>query len=71
MAFHYYYGGSATVTIHQGSTTRSVTVSVAAGSTAYVTFATPGGILVTVSGLVPQAYATVGSLVSNSVNVAL
>ncbi|HEX9547566.1 MAG TPA: protein kinase, partial [Acidimicrobiales bacterium] len=71
MAFHYYYGGSATVTIHQGSTTRSVTVSVAAGSTAYVTFATPGGILVTVSGLVPQAYATVGSLVSNSVNVTL
>jgi hypothetical protein len=71
MAFHYYYGGSATVTIHQGSTTRSVTVSVAAASTTYVTFATPSGILVTVSGLVPQAYVTVGSLVSNSVDVTL
>src|SRR5216683_56944 len=71
MAFHYYYAGSATVTIHQGSTTRSVTVSVSPGSTTYVTFATPSGILVTVSGVVPQAYVTVGSLVSNSVNVTL
>jgi len=71
MAFHYYYAGSATVTIHQGSTTRSVTVTVAPGSTTYVTFATPSGILVTVSGLVPQAYVTVGSLVSNSVDVTL
>ena len=71
MAFHYYYAGSATVTIHQGSTTKSVTVTVAPGSTTYVTFATPSGILVTVSGVVPQAYVTVGSLVSNSVNVTL
>src|SRR5438445_6112081 len=71
MAFHYYYAGSATVTIHQGSTTRSVTVTVAPGSTTYVTFATPSGILVTLSGVVPQAYVTVGSLVSNSVDVTL
>jgi len=71
MAFHYYYGGSATVTIHQGTTTRSVTVSVASGSTTYVTFPTPTGILVTAAPLVPQAYVTVGSLVSNSVNVTL
>ena len=70
MAFHYYYAGSATVTIHQGSTTRSVTVTVAPGSTTYVTFATPSGILVTL-GVVPQAYVTVGSLVSNSVDVTL
>jgi len=71
MAFHYYYAGSATVTIHQGSTTRSVTVIVAPDSTTYVTFPTPTGILVTVANLVPQAYVTVGSLVSNSVNVTL
>jgi hypothetical protein len=69
VAFHYYYAGSATVTIHQGTTTKSVIVSVAAGSTTYVTFQTPSGILVTGPPLVPQAYVTVGSLQSNSVSV--
>ncbi|HEY3194869.1 MAG TPA: serine/threonine-protein kinase [Candidatus Dormibacteraeota bacterium] len=71
VTFHYYYGGSATITIHQGSTTKSVTRSVAPGSNTQVTFATPAGFLVTAPPLVPQAYVTVGSLTSNSVNVTL
>jgi len=69
VTFHYYYGGSATVTIHQGGTSKSVTVSVAALSTTTVTFKTPSGFLVSAPPVVPQAYVTVGSLKSNSVNV--
>jgi hypothetical protein len=71
VTFHYYYAGSATITIHQGSTTRSVTVPVAAGSSTNVTFKTPSGFLVTAV-LTPQAYVTVPGLPqSNSVNVTL
>jgi len=69
VTFHYFYAGSATITIHQGSTVRSVTVPVAAGSSVNVTFATPSGFVVTAPPLAPQAYVTVGSLTSNSVNV--
>lgn len=71
VVFHYYYAGSATIVLHQGNTTRSVTQSVAQGSNTYVTFPTPSGILVTAPLLVPQAYVTVGSLQSNSVSVTL
>ena len=71
VTFHYYYSGTATITIHQGTTTGSVTVAVAAGSSTSVTFKTPPGFLVTAV-LTPQAYATVSGLPrSNSVNVAL
>ena len=71
VTFHYYYSGSATITIHQGTTTKSVTVAVAAGSSTNVTFATPAGFLVTAV-LTPQAYVTVPGLPqSNSVNVTL
>jgi hypothetical protein len=71
VTFHYYYSGTATVTIHQGTTTGSVTVSVSAGSTTNVTFKTPPGFLVTAV-LTPQAYVTVSGLPqSNSVNVTL
>jgi serine/threonine-protein kinase len=69
VTFHYFYSGSATITIHQGGTTRSVTVSVAPGSTTSVIFKTPTGFLVTAQPLTPQAYVTVSSLTSNSVNV--
>jgi hypothetical protein len=71
VTFHYYYAGSATITIHQGGTTVAVTVSVAAGSSTNVTFKTPPGLLVTLL-LTPQAYVTVSGLPqSNSVNVTL
>jgi hypothetical protein len=70
VTFHYFYAGSATITIHQGTTTRSVNVPVAAGPSTTVTFTTPSGFVVTAL-LTPQAYVTVGSLTSNSVNVAL
>jgi hypothetical protein len=71
VTFHYYYAGSATITIHQGSTTRAVTVPVAAGSSTNVSFKTPLGFLVTAV-LTPQAYVTVPGLPqSNSVNVTL
>jgi len=71
VTFHYYYAGSATITIHQGSTTMAVTVSVAAGTSTNVTFKTPNGFLITAV-LTPQAYVTVpGLLPSNSVNVTL
>jgi hypothetical protein len=69
VTFHYFYAGSATITIHQGATSKSVTVPVAPGSSTTVTFKTPTGFLVTAPPLVPQAYVTVGSLTSNSVNV--
>jgi hypothetical protein len=70
VTFHYFYAGTATITIHQGSTSRSVVQSVAPGSSTTVTFPTPSGFVVT-SPLAPQAYVTVGSLTSNSVNVTL
>jgi len=71
VTFHYYFAGSATITIHQGSTTKAVTVPVAAGSSTNVTFKTPVGFLVTAV-LTPQAYVTVPGLPqSNSVNVTL
>jgi eukaryotic-like serine/threonine-protein kinase len=71
VTFHYYYSGTATITIHQGTTTRSVTVSVTAGSSTNVTFKTPSGFLITAL-LTPQAYVTVSALPqSNSVNVTL
>jgi hypothetical protein len=71
VTFHYFYAGSATITIHQGSTTRSVTVAVAPGANTPVTFPTPTGFLVTAI-LTPPAYVTVPGLPqSNSVNVAL
>jgi hypothetical protein len=70
VTFHYYYSGTATITIHQGATTGSVTISVPAG-TNNVTFKTPPGFLVTAL-VTPQAYATVSGLPqSNSVNVTL
>jgi serine/threonine-protein kinase len=69
VTFHYFYAGSATITIHQGNTTASVTRTVAAGSSVNVTFPTPSGFLVTAPLVAPQAYVTVGSLTSNSVNV--
>lgn len=71
MTFHYFYAGSATITIHQGGTTKTVVVPVAAGSSTRVTFKTPSGFLVTAQPLTPQAFATVGSLTSNSANVTL
>jgi serine/threonine protein kinase len=71
LTFHYFYAGSATITIHQGSTTKSVTVPVAAGANTPVTFQTPLGFLVTAV-LTPPAYVTVPGLPqSNSVNVVL
>jgi hypothetical protein len=71
VTFHYYYSGTAIVTIHQGTKTSSVTVSVAAGSSTNVTFKTPAGFLVTAL-VTPQAYVTVSGLPqSNSVNVTL
>jgi hypothetical protein len=71
VTFHYFYGGSATITIHQGTTTKSVTVSVSAGANTTVTFKTPAGFVVTAPLVAPQAFVTVGSLASNSVNVTL
>jgi outer membrane biosynthesis protein TonB len=71
VTFHYYYAGSATITIHQGGTTGAVTVVVASGSSTTVTFKTPPGFLATLL-LTPQAYVTVPGLPqSNSVNVTL
>jgi hypothetical protein len=72
VTFHYFYASSATITIHQGSTTKSVIVSVGAGGpSTNVTFQTPSGFVVTTI-LTKQAYVTVPSLPqSNSVNVAL
>ncbi len=71
VTFHNYYAGTATITIHQGTTSKSVTVPVTAGSSTNVTFKTPAGFLVTAV-LTPQAYVTVPGLPqSNSVNVAL
>jgi hypothetical protein len=71
VTFHYYYAGSATITLHQGGTTGAVTVAVAAGSSTTVTFKTPPGFLVTAL-VTPQAYVTVPGLPqSNSVNVTL
>jgi len=70
VTFHYFYGGSATITIHQGNTVRSVTEPVAAGSNVSVTFPTPSGFLLTAPLVAGQAYVTVPSLPqSNSVNV--
>ncbi len=69
MTFHYYYAGTATITIHQGGFTAAVTVTVAAGSSTTVKFNTPTGVLITLL-LTPQAYVTVPGLPqSNSVNV--
>ena len=70
MTFHN-YAGTATITIHQGATTASVTKTVAAGTNTTVTFKTPGGFLITAL-VTPQAYVTVPGLPqSNSVNVTL
>jgi hypothetical protein len=71
MTFHYFYAGSASITIHQGGTAKTIAVPVAAGSSTRVTFKTPSGFSVTAQPLIPQAFATVASLTSNSANVTL
>jgi hypothetical protein len=69
MVFHYFYGGTATVSVCQGGTCHAGgTVTVAPGSGTTVSFKTPAGILPTAI-LIGPAYVTAGSLTSGSVSV--